>query len=191
MRQNNNTQTKDTIEYKIKSLPFDSLACAKRMTKRGVPKKTAEAFAEEMIQGQKEYFDNFATKKDLVELKKDLTKEIADARKETRDVKKDLTKEIADVRKETRDARKDLTKEIADVRKDLTTEIEYVRKDLTKEITDVRKDLTKEITDVRKDLTKEITDVRKDMQIIKQDIIFKLGSLMVVCSGILIATIKL
>jgi hypothetical protein len=62
--------------------------------------------------------------------------DISDVKKEVGDVKTDLTREIAEVKT-------DLTREIAEVKTDLTREIAEVRTNLTKEIAEVKSEVIK------------------------------------------------
>ncbi|MGG2141670.1 DUF1640 domain-containing protein [Symbiopectobacterium sp. RP] len=101
---------------------FDTLQASEELQTAGLTSQQAKAIS--LVVRKSHEVADVATKADIAEVKRDIA-----------DVRKDLSAEIADVRK-------DLSAEIADVRKDLSAEIADVRKDLSAEIADVRKDMT-------------------------------------------------
>ncbi len=100
---------------------FDTLQASEELQTAGLTSQQAKAIS--LVVRKSHEVADVATKRDLEDVRKDLTTQISDVRKEIADVRKDLSAEIADVRK-------DLSAEIADVRKDLSAEITNVRKDM-------------------------------------------------------------
>ncbi|WP_339053818.1 DUF1664 domain-containing protein [Arsenophonus endosymbiont of Crataerina pallida] len=122
---------------------FDTLQASEELQTAGLTSQQAKAIS--LVVRKSHEVADVATKRDL------------------EDVRKDLTTQISDVRKEIADVRKDLSAEIADVRKDLSAEIADVRKDLSAEITNVRKNM--EIT--RKDLQLEMSGIRAEQKLMR------------------------
>lgn len=87
--------------------------------------------------------------------------------------------------------RRELGADIMAVRKELGADIAAVRKDLTAEIEAVRKDLTTEIATLRREMATEFAAVRKDMEIMRRSLVIQLGSMLVVCTGLLFAALRL
>lgn len=102
----------NNIEHKFKPMAYDSLACCKRMIKKGVAKKTAEAIAGEMTQGQNEYFNNFATKKCVEEsenrLNNKIDSEIKDVKNEIKVIKQDIKNLENSTKKDLQLAKQDI-----------------------------------------------------------------------------------
>uniref|UniRef100_UPI0025C1EF9E DUF1640 domain-containing protein n=1 Tax=Candidatus Symbiopectobacterium sp. TaxID=2816440 RepID=UPI0025C1EF9E len=86
---------------------FDTQEFVETLENAGLPKDQAKAIS--LVVRKSHEVADLATKRDLDDVRKDLSADIAE-------VKRD----IADVRKEIADVRKDLSAEIADVRKDMT-----------------------------------------------------------------------
>lgn len=61
----------------------------------------------------------------------------------------------------------------------LKKDIDDVRRDLKKDIEDVRKDLKKDIDDLRKDFKIDIIILRKDIENVKNELLVKLGRMMI------------
>ncbi|WP_440867700.1 coiled-coil domain-containing protein [Symbiopectobacterium purcellii] len=101
---------------------FDTQEFVETLENAGLPKDQAKAIS--LVVRKSHEVADLATKRDLEDVRKDLSADIAEVKREIADVRKDLSAEIADVRK-------DLSAEIADVRKDLSAEIADVRKDMT------------------------------------------------------------
>ncbi|MGG2141492.1 coiled-coil domain-containing protein [Symbiopectobacterium sp. RP] len=126
---------------------FDTQEFVETLENAGLPKDQAKAIS--LVVRKSHEVADLATKRDLD------------------DVRKDLSADIAEVKREIADVRKDLSAEIADVRKDLSAEIADVRKDLSAEISDVRKDMTTQISLVRKDLQLEMAGIRSEQKLIR------------------------
>ena len=54
------------------TVAFDTLASAKRLEEKGLPRQHAEALAQELAQSRQVDLSNLATKQDLLALKRDL-----------------------------------------------------------------------------------------------------------------------
>ena len=63
-------------------------------------------------------------------------------------------------------------------------DIEQLRSELKKDIEQLRSELKKDIEQLRLEFKKDIELIRKDMKVLKKDIIFQLGS--VIVAGVLI-----
>ncbi|WP_440863817.1 coiled-coil domain-containing protein [Symbiopectobacterium purcellii] len=90
---------------------FDTQEFVETLENAGLPKDQAKAIS--LVVRKSHEVADLATKRDLEDVRKDLSADIAEVKREIADVRKDLSAEIADVRK-------DLSAEIADVRKDMT-----------------------------------------------------------------------
>ncbi|MDR5615608.1 hypothetical protein, partial [Arsenophonus sp.] len=104
---------------------FDTLQASEELQTAGLTSQQAKAIS--LVVRKSHEVADVATKRDLEDVRKDLTTQISDVRKEIADVRKDLSAEIADVRK-------DLSAEITNVRKDM----EITRKDLQLEMSGIR-----------------------------------------------------
>jgi uncharacterized protein involved in exopolysaccharide biosynthesis len=82
--------------------------------------------------------------------------------------------------------RTDLKAEIAAVRAELKAEIAALRAELKAEIASVRT----EIAALRGELKAEIAAVRAEIELLRRDITIRLGSMIVVAVGILLAAIR-
>ncbi|MEN3257507.1 coiled-coil domain-containing protein [Sodalis endosymbiont of Spalangia cameroni] len=100
---------------------FDTLQASEELETAGISREQARAIS--LVVRKSHEVADVATKRDLEDVRKDLTAQITDVRKDM------------EARFEKTDA------QIADVRKDLSAEIADVRKDLSAEIADVRKDI--------------------------------------------------
>lgn len=96
-----------------------------------------------------------------------------------------------EVSQEFSTVRRELGADIAAVRKDLGADITAVRKDLTNEIATLRREMAAEFVAVRKDLASEMAAVRKDMELMRRSLVIQLGSMLVVCTGLLLAALRL
>ena len=153
---------------------FDTLAFAKRLRGGGIPDTQADVHAEaarEFIMAE------LATKSDL---------EI---------VRRELDTSIQTVRK-------DLEASIQSVRKDLEASIQSVKQELEASIHSLRKDMEASIHSLRKDMEANIASVREEIRTLRMEMIariehaearmtIRLGSMIVVATGILAALIKL
>lgn len=93
--------------------------------------------------------NDFATRKDLAELKTELKIEITS-------VKSELKSEIADVKSE-------LKSEIAEVKTELKSDIAELRTELTSKIAEVKTELKSDIAEVRTELTSKMADFRDEV----------------------------
>ncbi|MGX8941159.1 hypothetical protein ACWWJF_12870 [Symbiopectobacterium sp. Eva_TO] len=133
---------------------FDTLQASEELQTAGLTSEQAKAIS--LVVRKSHEVADVATKRDLEDVRKDLTVQIAN-------VRKDLSAEIADVRK-------DLSAEIADVRKDIDARFEkheaqmQARFEKTEaQIADVRKDMQL----VRKDLQLEMAGIRSEQKLIR------------------------
>ncbi len=153
---------------------FDTLAFAKRLRGGGIPDTQADVHAEaarEFIMAE------LATKSDLEVVRRELDTSI-------------------------QTVRKDLEASIQSVRKDLEASIQSVRKDLEASIQSVKHELEASIQSLRKDMEANIASVREEIRTLRMEMIariehaearmtIRLGSMIVVATGILAALIKL
>ena len=142
---------------------FDTLAFAKRLRGGGIPDTQADVHAE----AAREFImAELATKSDL---------------------------EVV---------RRELDTSIQTVRKDLEASIQSVRKDLEASIQSVKHELEASIQSLRKDMEANIASVREEIRTLRMEMIariehaearmtIRLGSMIVVATGILAALIKL
>ena len=164
---------------------FDTLAFAKRLRGGGIPDTQADVHAEaarEFIMAE------LATKSDLEVVRRELDTSI-------QTVRKDLEASIQSVRK-------DLEASIQSVKQELEASIHSLRKDMEASIHSLRKDMEASIHSLRKDMEANIASVREEIRTLRMEMIariehaearmtIRLGSMIVVATGILAALIKL
>lgn len=96
---------------------FDTLQASEELQTAGLTSEQAKAIS--LVVRKSHEVADVATKADIAEVKRDIG-----------DVRKDLSAEIADVRKDMATRFEKTDAQIADVRKDLSAEIADVRKDI-------------------------------------------------------------
>ncbi|WP_074013757.1 DUF1640 domain-containing protein [Candidatus Sodalis sp. SoCistrobi] len=96
---------------------FDTLQASEELETAGISREQARAIS--LVVRKSHEVADVATKTDIVEVKRDIS-----------DVRKDLTAQITDVRKDMEARFEKTDAQIADVRKDLSAEIADVRKDM-------------------------------------------------------------
>ena len=153
---------------------FDTLAFAKRLRGGGIPDTQADVHAEaarEFIMAE------LATKSDLEVVRRELDTSI-------------------------QTVRKDLEASIQSVKQELEASIHSLRKDMEASIHSLRKDMEASIHSLRKDMEANIASVREEIRTLRMEMIariehaearmtIRLGSMIVVATGILAALIKL
>lgn len=129
---------------------FDTQEFVETLEKEGLPKNQAKAISI-AVRKSHEAVD-VATKRDLDDVRKDLTTQISDAKKEI------------DIRFDKVDARfEKIESQIADVRKDLFAEMNLRFERVDAQISDVPKDMHL----VRKDLQLEMSGIRAEQKLIR------------------------
>lgn len=87
-------------------------------------------------------------------------------------------------------ARADLGRDIERTRTELKTDIERTRTELETEIKGVRAELKTEIEGVRTDIERTRTELKTDIELLRRDVTIRLGSMMIVGVGVLLAAIR-
>ena|SRR6516225_8178968 len=82
------------------------------------------------------------------------------------------------------------TADLAALRAELKAEIAALRAELKAEIAAVRAELKAEIAELRAEFKAEITAVRAQIELLRRDITIRLGSMIVVAVGVLLAAIR-
>jgi hypothetical protein len=156
------------------AVPFDTLKLARRLESAGFPPKqagdTAEALADAMSGAE------LATKADLATVQAALKRDIAA-------VEAALKTDVAGVKADLAAVEAALKRDIVAVEAGLKAEIAAVRTGLKAEIAAVRTGLTAEIAAVR-------TGLKAEIELLRRDLTIRLGSMIVVAVGILLAAIR-
>ena len=136
---------------------FDALQASEELESAGISREKARAIS--LVVRKSHDVANVATKADIAEVKRNIA-----------DVRKDLSAEIADVRKDMAIRFEKTDAQIADVRKDMA--IRFEKTDA--QIADVRKDMVNlfdktdaQISLVRKDLQLEMSGIRAEQKLIR------------------------
>ncbi|WP_440862786.1 coiled-coil domain-containing protein [Symbiopectobacterium purcellii] len=115
---------------------FDTQEFVETLENAGLPKDQAKAIS--LVVRKSHEVADLATKRDLEDVRKDLSADIAEVKREIADVRKDLSAEIADVRKDI-DARFEKNEAQMQARFEKTeAQISLVRKDLQLEMAGIR-----------------------------------------------------
>ncbi|AHF74192.1 hypothetical protein SOPEG_2457 [Candidatus Sodalis pierantonius str. SOPE] len=149
---------------------FDTLQASEELETAGISREQARAIS--LVVRKSHEVADVATKADIAEVKRDIA-----------DVRKDLSAEIADVRK-------DLSAEIADVRKDLSAEIQIRFDKSDAQINLLRKDTIALFEKVDAKSDAQISLLRKDVENIATGLLLKLGGVIVVTISAATAVMK-
>lgn len=156
---------------------FDTLQASEELETAGISREQARAIS--LVVRKSHEVADVATKRDLEDVRKDLTAQITDVRK---DMEARFEKHEAQMqaRFEKTDA------QIADVRKDLSAEIADVRKDMAArfEKSDGQMQVRFEKTEA------QIALIRKDVEHIATGLLLKLGGVIVVTISAATAVMK-
>lgn len=173
-------------------LAFDTQEFVETLESAGFPINQAKALSV-AVRKSHEVAD-VATKRDLEDVRKDLTIHISDSHR-------DLSAEIVGVRKDMETRFEKTDAQIADVRKDMEARFQKVDDNFEKtdaKITEVRKELSaniaevkRDIADVRKDFMAEMSLMRKDMEKSGMKTTIKFGGMLVVAVGVILAVLKI
>ncbi|GFN45389.1 coiled-coil domain-containing protein [Candidatus Regiella insecticola] len=178
---------------------LDTHKIFKKLEKTGISTNQAEAFSE-IFRESHEAVD-VATRRDLEDVRKELSGDIAEVKRDIIDVRKDMEfrfektdAQIADVRKDMKARFEKTDAQIADVRKDMEARFEKT----DAQIADVRKDMAArfektdaQIADVRKDFMTEMSLMRKDIEKSGMQTTIKLGGMLVVAVGVILTVLKM
>ncbi|MGX8939464.1 coiled-coil domain-containing protein [Symbiopectobacterium sp. Eva_TO] len=93
---------------------FDTQEFVETLENAGLPKDQAKAIS--LVVRKSHEVADLATKRDLDDVRKDLSADIAEVKREIADVRKDLSAEIGNVRKDMEIVRRDLQLEMAGIR---------------------------------------------------------------------------
>ncbi|MGL9721759.1 coiled-coil domain-containing protein [Symbiopectobacterium sp.] len=115
---------------------FDTQEFVETLENAGLPKDQAKAIS--LVVRKSHEVADLATKRDLEDVRKDLSADIAEVKRDIADVRKDLSAEIADVRKDM-EARFEKNEAQMQARFEKTeAQISLVRKDLQLEMAGIR-----------------------------------------------------
>jgi hypothetical protein len=148
------------------AIAFDTLKFAKRLKEAGFTEPQAEALAA----AEAEFIeDNLATKRDIIELRRDL-KELEVA----------LKQDIAELKRDMKELEVALKRDIKELEVALRTEI----KQLDVKIEQIRVGLKHDIEELRVELKRDMKDIEYRMTI-------KLGAMLVIAVGAMATLTKL
>jgi hypothetical protein len=144
-----------------------------------VPSDKARAVIDAM---ERDMGTTLATKTDLQLLRQELRQDLSSLATRT---------EVAEIRQDLALLRRDFENFGVGIRKDLDVSATGLRRDLDAAVAGVRKDLDAAVTGLRKDMEALATGVRKDMDTQAANLTVRLGSMMAVFAGLVLAALKL
>ncbi|ACQ68192.1 DUF1640 domain-containing protein [Candidatus Williamhamiltonella defendens] len=126
---------------------FDTLQATEDLETVGMSREHARAIS--LIVRRSHEVADVATKADIADVKRDIADVRKDLSAEIADVRKDLSAEIADVRKDMKIQSEKVDAQFADVRKDIDTRFEKV----DAQFADIRKDMNNKLEKLGLSLT--------------------------------------
>jgi hypothetical protein len=159
---------------------LDTLQTAKRLMEAGFDEPQAEALTGVLRDAQEAEQGQLATKTDVAALDAKIERVAAELDAKIERVASDLDAKIERVAAE-------LDAKIERVASDLDTKIERVASDLDAKIERVAAELDAKIERVAAELRAQFALIRSEMEVLRRDLTIRLGSMIVVATGVLLA----
>jgi capsule polysaccharide export protein KpsE/RkpR len=80
--------------------------------------------------------------------------------------------------------------DLAELRSDIKTEMAELRSDLKTDMANLKSELKTDMADLRSELKTEMSDLKSEIAEMKTDLVYRLGGIVVLCTGILGFLIK-